>query len=996
MTYFGKRNYFKLSILIFSILFIHPTNASDFLDKLFGDTPPVAVASRPTSQERRSATPSLAETPTRKATQSSTGKKTVPEARGDLKAQPPHQVASFLDSFPKILEGMSDIESQMVALIPQHHQNLMNILKFNTTPDWRAFMARQVSEPLDSVILECIKKIPSTSEVLKKKEAAEKEKEAKKALVGKGIDPKQKLQKSSSLSDLMEEFAKEGSNTLSLSLKIITEEGMRAKLHIPTMLRAWFLQQCNPAPQQLPQYSYLYSIFNQWFDNLPSSISEGDTMKSLYPLLKQGTNTPQILNFINELVAESILHRAQLLYEQLLPIYLDSVTSRNTLEHLKEESLREDKSLKAILANTDLFNFIESFFVTRIAEALVPLARDFLLKSTEESKDVTVELRETVAIKVMTEEQSSIIMALQDAIRDALTVEPDPVSEEIKDADSTLVLGGQDKSIEEDKLNTLKSNLQKKIAETIKTALLKELNRATGRKMQDGQLTSSSYSLVSSLIKAPDTSKRATDSDEAIILDVAPIMQIIVDYIYPPTAPGYLSRKYWKGSQSSVTPIPVEVRIPEQKQDEWKIPFARDLIQKGISHPHGLIAPWRASTKRVTPKPIVQIPKGMVEENKKVYDRAPGKHTQIHIPAVLREIRSLREPKFSISYPKSFNELMRKPTLLYCLPRVSSYISGMDGLQLVQNLARFFSAYSNMITSSHYSLQNSSTGDLSVYLDEKRPSVQFCKKNKSVIFDVFPLINDRKIRRNWTSIYDFDMMAPMFVEEGKEDKFGNELKEFIVFLARLEGLPDEFFSATKITMSRILPTAKRVLLFKVKCEARMKQQALPAEAEQQSLMESLFEKKCASNNGVKPALARMAKRENQRGPFFDEQFFADRTLLVSFLTELFQGTITPCLSWFGMTQDDLFELKKKYTSTPEELLATSKEESALTHGSSINRVLQPDTGLLRQSLTLHVPLQIEGNPLLPEVSVAHLRAYQLEGPDPNLDDDLPPIEEWKG
>jgi hypothetical protein len=380
-----------------------------------------------------------------------------------------------------------------------------------------------------------------------------------------------------------------------------------------------------------------------------------------------------------------------------------------------------------------------------------------------------------------------------------------------------------------------------------------------------------------------------------------------------------------------------------------------------------------------------------LEESQKEHEKTSKKGVPLHNPAVLRDIRSLRVPKFSFSDPKSLHEFTRHPALLYCLPRASAYVSGIGGGQLVENMARFFTAYTNIITASHNSLQNSSTGNLSAYLDENRPGVQFCRNNKIVLFDVFPLLNDQKIRRNWTSFYDFDIVDLKPVEQGKGDKFGNELHEFIIFLARLEGLPNEFFDINKVTMSRIIPTAKRVLLFRVICEARRKNQPLPEEKDHESLMETLFEQKCTKAGlSVKEAIGRMQKLENKRGPFGTDQFFADRDLLVAFLTELFQGTLTPCLSWFGMTQDYLYELKKKYSSTPEELLEEAKKATDMEKLSSSSRVLQPDPGYLRQSLTLHVPTHIEGNPLIPEPLSTSVRALELEAADD--DDGLPPIE----
>jgi len=273
-------------------------------------------------------------------------------------------VSVFLQGFPKILRDMAELERHIPTLIPEHRRNPENVRHCPKGPDWRVLMAWFVKES-DPSISEKVKEISAALEVLNKKKASKKDKVLR-----------------SKLQDLDDH----------VPTVVAKQVGHEAMGRLPEMLRVWLLSTCNPGSQTMHQFLLDYECFSQWWRELPPQLTKSQTILMLHSFLNQENNPPLILNLLDDLLVQSILLKAQSLYEELLPTFMDLKTSNSTLHSLREEASREDAQLKSILDNSDLYKQIESHIASAIKSAVEPLMEECLKQTTDE--DLKTRVRE--------------------------------------------------------------------------------------------------------------------------------------------------------------------------------------------------------------------------------------------------------------------------------------------------------------------------------------------------------------------------------------------------------------------------------------------------------------------------------------------------------------------------------------------------------------------------------------------------------------------------
>lgn len=736
--------------------------------------------------------------------------------------QPNEHVSTFLQTLPKILKDMSELEKHIPTLIPGHRLNPANLRRQPKSGDWRVLMAWAVKES-DTSIAEKVKEINVAVESLNKKKALEKIK-----------GPKTKPQSSDRQNPSVP----------------VEETGYGGIPQLPEMLRLWFFRTCNPIPQKLSKFLQDYKYFAEWWGELPPQFMKSEDVLLLNSLLEQKEDNPAIiLSLLDNLLVESLLLRAQQLYEAVLPIFMDLKTSNATMHSLREEAAREDALLKEILENARLYKQIEA----HIGSVINASIDNYLNQITEEGLQKTVR------------------DAFAQGLEDALAGKSDSLGEK------GLIESQDSASTERDEKITLKENLRKVIVNVIRDAIQAGLNQATGRVKKDEQGQGGSSWKSSS--KNVSVDKMDFPNNQSLMVDISPIEQILTEFIKPPeqttsrTWLGYLS----SSNKSPVAPKFISVDIPRDIQKQWEIPSYRMVTRS-------------QQTVRKFPK---------------VDDITPI------LTGVFKEIRSLRDYKdsFLVTQPQNLQQFIdqkKNVRLLFDLPKAYVYSPGVEGAQLLPKILRFFEQYEALITNYRENLHKS---DLSFYLDPTRLSSKFCKSNKDSLFSAFPLLDPTELMHDWISIEVVSLLERKFLEDGNKNSFVAELEENIFLLAMVDGFADESLKIDTLDISRLIRNAKKVLFFKEKYQA-LKMGKTLSEEDKQALSDKLFQEKCDKTKGVNEAIKRMLIVENSKLREEDENYRKDCVVLVAFFTDLFRETLTECLYGLGLTDEKLEALKR--------------------------------------------------------------------------------------
>jgi hypothetical protein len=752
------------------------------------------------------------------------------------------QVSTFLQGFPKILKDMGELERHIPTLTPEHRLNPKNVCRQPKSGDWRVLMAWPVKE-LDRSIEEKIKEIKVAVESLNKKKAVEKVKSLKLSPQG------------------------PGSQNAGISVGETDHEGTSQLLE---MLRLWFFRTYSPEPKTLHKFLQDYRDFAQWWDDLPPQLMESENVSLLNSLLKEKENNPtMILSLLDDLLVQSLLLKAQFLYEDLLPTFMDLKTSNSTLCRLREEASREDAQLEGILKNIDLYKEIESHIASTIESTVKPLMENCLQQTTDENLKTKVRTAFQQGMAVLTGKTDS------QETEDSVTVEGDPNK-------------------------ILKESLQKIIVNVIRETINAGLNQATGRVKKDEPSQSGSY--------WRSTSNNTTDTSDysdqqSLTVDIAPIMQTLSEFIK--SSDQTATRSWFWGwsanSKNSILPNLIRIDIPTDIQQQWKIPSYRPVVKSKLR-----------GAKTVQKFLEVDTPILSFEESRKEYLKSSFPESDI-IPirtGILKEIRGLRQYSYS-PQPQGLPDFINQKKsvrLLFDFPRAYSYVPGIQGVQVLPKILRVFEEYEALITGYRKHLQKTDKSDLGLYLDSTRAGAKFCKDNKSALFTVFSLLDPTELMRDWVSIEVFSLFDRKFLEDEDKGSFLAELEENVIFLPMVEGFPGESLKAETLDISRLMRNAKKILFFKEKCRAIKEGKSLPSE--EQVLPDQLFQGKCNASEGVNESIRRMVGRQESRKVEEDQIFIQDRDLLIPFFTDLFRETLEGCLFGFGLTSEKLETLKR--------------------------------------------------------------------------------------
>ena len=735
--------------------------------------------------------------------------------------QPNEQVSTFLQTLPKILKDMSELEKHIPTLIPGHRLNPANLRRQPKSGDWRVLMAWAVKES-DTSIAEKVKEINVAVESLNKKKALEKIK-----------GPKTKPQSLDRQNPSVP----------------VEETGYGGIPQLPEMLRLWFFRTCNPIPQNLSKFLQDYKHFAEWWGELPPQFMKSEHVLLLNSLLEQKEDNPAIISLLDNLLVESLLLRAQPLYEDLLPIFMDLKTSNATMHSLREEAAREDALLKEILENGRLYKQIEAHIGSFINASI----DNYLKQITEEGLQKTV--------------RDAFVQGLEDA----LAGKSDSLGEK------GLIESQDSASTERDEKIILKENLRKVIVNVIREAIQAGLNQATGRVKKDEQGQGSSSWKSSS--KNVSVDKIDFPNNQSLMVDISPIEQILTEFIKPPEQTTSRAWSwYWSSSNKSpVAPKFISVDIPRDIQKQWKIFSYR---------------PVKRSQQAVRKFP-------------KVDDITPI------LTGVFKEIRSLRDYKdsFLVTQTQNLQQFMdqkKNVRLLFDLPKAYVYSPGVEGAQLLPKILGFFEQYEALITKYRENLHKS---DLSFYLDPARLSSKFCKSNKDSLFSAFPLLDPTELMHDWISIEVVSLLERKFLEDDNKNSFVAELEENIFLLAMVDGFADESLKIDTLDISRLIRNAKKVLFFKEKYQA-LKIGKVLSEEDKQALSDKLFQEKCDAVEGVNEAVQRMLLLEKSQMRRENENFKKDCDVLVPFFTNLFRNTLKECLYGLGLTDEKLEALKR--------------------------------------------------------------------------------------
>lgn len=330
---------------------------------------------------------------------------------------------------------------------------------------------------------------------------------------------------------------------------------------------------------------------------------------------------------------------------------------------------------------------------------------------------------------------------------------------------------------------------------------------------------------------------------------------------------------------------------------------------------------------------------------------------------------------------------------MFDLPKAYAYAPGIEGAQLLSKILRFFEEYEGLITSYRKNLQETDTSDLGFYLDPRRPSINLCNSRKGPFFNVFPSLDLTELKTDWVSLEIINLLERKFVTNEETDGFSAELENNIFLLSMVDGFADESLNIGNLTMTRLIDTAKKILFFKERCEAIIAAKALPSEIDNEHRISALFDEQCQTVLGVPKAIKRMLERERTKQSHKDEKFTEDRTLLISFFTELFRETLTNCLFKFGLTSEKLETLKKIASPLQQELEGGKEALGISIQPINTAGTSQSLTGPQEYSeVTLHVPVDFSRNSQISsEKAVPFSSSAQLQKED---DADLPPVKEF--
>ncbi|MGV8947784.1 MAG: hypothetical protein ACOH2E_00220 [Candidatus Paracaedibacter sp.] len=792
------------------------------------------------------------------------------------------QVSTFLQTLPKILRDMSELERHIPTLIPEHRLNPKNVCRQPKSGDWRVFMACSIEGELKK-----FKTINEILEDLNKKKVLEKEKGLKNNPQGLGRQ---------NISTSVEEINHAGPSKL------------------PDMLRLWFYHTCNPSSQILSKHLKDYKHFTQWWNELPPQFMISEEVLLLNSLLQQKEdNSAIILSLLDNLLVESLLLRVQPLYEGLLPTFMDLKTSNATLHSLKEEAFREDALLKEILENGNLYKQIEAHIASAIKAAVMPLMENCLKETTDD------QLRRTV--------KESFEQALRDALNGkwhSPSVKSSKESQDFEDREAEAA-------------TVLKENLRKVIVNVIREAIQAGLNQATGRVKKDEPVQSSSYWKSSS--KSSSQNKIDFLNNHSLTLNIAPIEQILAEFIKPPEhATSHSGSWYWSSSNKSpVAHKFISVNIPTNIKKRWEIPSRMET----------------RSQQDIRKFPEVDDITPII---KSIFTEIRG----------LRNYESSRLPSPSLNLQEFINQ-KNSVRFLFDLPRAYVYSPSIEGASPILKIFRFFEEYEALISNYGKDLQKISKSDLSLYLDPTRLSSKFCKSNKDSLFSVFPLLDPMELMHDWISIEVVSLLDRKFLEGDNKNSFVAELEENIFLLAMVDGFADESLKMDTLDISRLIRNAKKILLFKEKYLALKGGKLLPLEEDKQALSDKLFQEKCDAVKEVNEAVQRILILEKSKIRPEDKSFKKDRDVLVPFFTELFRQILTECLYGFGLTDEKLETLKRISSPLEQKLGDDQKVRTPV-----IRSLNSSDSSASKEDgeVTLHVPITFQENSRFPKKKTA--------------------------
>lgn len=815
--------------------------------------------------------------------------------------QPNEKASLFLQMLPKILKDMSELERHIPTLIPGHRLNPANLRRQPKSGDWRVLMACSIEGEL--------KKFKTIDEILE------------------DLSKKKSLEKTKSLKTKTQGLDRQNASFS------VDETGYEGIPQLPNMLRLWFFHTCNPVPQKLSKFLQDYKHFAQWWGELPPQFMKSEDVLLLNSLLEQKEDNPAIiLSLLDNLLVESLLLRAQPLYEDLLPIFMDLKTSSATMHSLRKEAAKEDDLLKKILENGNLYKQIEA----HIGSVIKVSIDTYLNQITEEVLQQTVR------------------DAFAQGLEDALVGKSDFLGEK------GLIESQDSASTEKDEKIILKENLRKVIVNVIREAIQAGLNQATGRVKKDGQGQGGSSWKSGS--KNVSVDKIDFPNNQSLMVDISPIEQILTEFIKPPEQTTSRAWSwYWSSSNKSpVAPKFISVDIPRDIQEQWKIPSYR-MVTKSQQD---------------------------VQKFSEVAD------INFIRDGVLEEIKGLRDYEGSLSSAPSQNlqEFINQKNsvrFLFDLPRAYVYSPGIEGASPILKFFRFFDEYESLISNYGKNLQKVAKSDLSLYLDPTRLSTKFCKSNKESLFSVFPLLDPTELMHDWISIEVISLLERKFLEGENKNSFVAELADNIFLLAMLDGFANESLNIDTLDITRLIRNAKKVLFFKEKYLALKMGKRLSVEEDKQELSDKLFQEKCDKTKGVNEAIQSVLIVEKSKLREEDENYRKDRVVLVAFFTDLFRETLTECLYGLGLTDEKLEALKRIASPLHQKLGDDQKEPLSVVHSLNSSGSSQSKEDA---QVTFHVPVTFQEHSRVPKkkkVSSGENKQEQKED-----ETGLPPVQKF--
>jgi len=903
MTFITHKKITALFLFTHFIISSTPLNAAEeFINSLFG--PPKPPNPSKVSHQQKGASPArLSEV-------------APPETKApSLEESQFQRTERFFQDLPTILQHMDNLEKRMWLLLPHHPRNPR---KTNESPDdWRYLMAVPVAEPLEGTLRDRLAKFPSTQDLInrgllldveafKKKVADEEALRKKQALEQAKESKKKKLQKSTSVPNLTE-----NSDTADKSNQEPSEDTLTGQL------RLWLYSKSSLSSQALPKTFFNGSVFIEWWRTLPPELVDSklykEAVKLLPAVLKVGGERPVgiTVNTLNELFNQSLLLRAQALYGQFLPLFLDARVGRRTLINLKEEADREDEGLRAILSDskivekTTLMKAIEGNIISVLCDAVLPPFHAALDQSKE------VDRKECVL--------HAFYQAVQELLNDRSVAYNKIKIEKRAFTEEHLA-----------SIKAMKLELQKGIVKVVREALDNALRQATGTLVQAEQP-------AGRLTYWRSTPKKAPDLDPNLItIDIAPILQKIDKFLNPPQQQtGYMA-KLWASKEKTFAPQLVRPPLSEEVMKQWRLLPYRQVEKTGRK--------WvskrsrSTSTKAIEKRnfPTVEVKAITFEESRAQYVRSLSPEREdIQLKSrVMEEMLGLKEAQNTPTL-KSFKlrEFFNPPRKEKVSPggkekasaasaeeivpvrvfsdmlRVFTYSPGIDAVQFYPRIFTFIEQFVEQVIENQMALQKTDDTHLGAYLNPTRPSRSFYKKERKSLARLFPLLKEAELSSELASAEVFKESGDKFKIAAENDEFRGELIGHVLWLSRFEKLTIAHHEAIP-PVEQLVKEVKKALLFKMKCEAFSENKSLPLDQEQETAVNTFFESKYT--HGVQEGLERQNKRDHSAKPMSNgTAVMQDWSVLLPFFKTLLLETLTSCLSSFEVPEGTLEKLKKQ-------------------------------------------------------------------------------------